>query len=286
MVSLRNGWQIAGYSLSMQRDQARTWVAFVLMTLLSVQSVGKWYTLSRALEGPVQLAEPMVLWYNGLFTPFILFAALFLVLCDAPFYTRFDSWMLVRASRKSWYAGKCLEILGLCTCYIVVTTGVGLLASIPIGYGANRWSLVLQQAIQDTFQLNSGVDLGTTVTGNVLFAAYPWGTLVRQALLFIAYGTLLGMLTLVLNIAFRRLIGTGLAFLLHTAASLAETLKITQIQAVNPARWMMLRNMDAQQMWGGNTFLGALCGLLAAAAVLAIVGYWIFRRVDMEREKT
>ena len=41
MVSLRNGWQIAGYSLSMQRDQARTWVASVLMTLLSVQSVGR-----------------------------------------------------------------------------------------------------------------------------------------------------------------------------------------------------------------------------------------------------
>ena len=117
MGSMRNSWQIAGYSLSMQRDQARTWVAFVLMALLGVQSVGKWYTLSRLLEGPVQLAEPMVIWFNGWYTPFLLFAALFLVLCDAPFYTRFDSWMLTRASRKSWYIGKCLEIVGICICY-------------------------------------------------------------------------------------------------------------------------------------------------------------------------
>ena len=143
----------------------------------------------------------------------------FRVLCDAPFYTRFDSWMLVRASRKSWYAGKCLEILGLCTCYIVVTTGVGLLASIPIGYGANRWSLVLQQAIKTPFSSTVVLTWGPPSQETCCSPPTLRGDARPSGTAFIAYGTLLGMLTLVLNIAFRRLIGTGLAFLLHTAAS-------------------------------------------------------------------
>ncbi|MGI6201506.1 MAG: hypothetical protein ACOYJA_12105, partial [Christensenellales bacterium] len=144
MAHLRAAFSIAHAGVAQLLDQKRSWIAFFLSALIVCVSASNWALVYRDSGYPIQAAEPFISWMNISFSSLLIFGLLFLILCDAPFYSRFDSLLLIRGGWKPWYMGKCLQIFTLCTAYVLFMALAGLLFALPIGYMDNRWSLAAQ----------------------------------------------------------------------------------------------------------------------------------------------
>lgn len=281
----RHVWITTKIALSEMLDQPRIWVACAIPAIMACQVASAWYAVYRDSGYPLQITEPLISWLNSPMTVFVLFGFIFLALCDAPHVTRFDGYVLVRSGRKAWYLGKSFQVLFTCAGILGLSLCAGLLMAVPVGYAENRWSLAAQWLSQPGREAAYTVGLGSPSVNPILFqSSYPWQALGMSCCLYLLYGWFLGMLTMLCNLLLPRWLGICLVSLFHLMSVLAVQMG-TALAPFSPVRLLLVQHLALARGWGGGTFTGAVALFLGLIALIGAVGYFVARRVDVERER-
>lgn len=288
MITLRHvraSLSVARAGVIQLLDQARSWVAFVLSMLIVCVSASNWVVVYRESGYPVQLAEPFVSWMSIRFSGLLVFGLLLIILCDAPFYSRYDSWLLIRGGRKSWYMGKCLQIFAISALYVLLMATVSLLFALPMGYVDNRWSLAAQWLSAPAQQT---IYLQRMWTSDIPFAffqaAYPWQVFCGGIILYILYACGLSFVAMIGNILFPRWAGTALAGGFHILFYALTQSGSGFWQNVSPLQYLGLRSIFWDHPWGFGSFPGVVLIFLGVNIGLIFLGGRLLKRFDLERE--
>ena len=229
---------------------------------------------------PFSIFEPIVHFFSNRYMMVVYFNALFLVLCDAPFYTAFDSFLLMRSSRSQWYVGKCLQVILFSLLYAAAVVLFGLLCAIPFSYLGNLWSVVGQRMTQDSLGVFTGIVM--PLPGGYLNNLRPLSALMFSAGLWWLYSCALSLAALAANLYFKRWMGTALVMAVNLLGLLLVSMNNTALIGYHPACFVLLQNVRTDIFWGFSSYGQVTLMFVALSVIFALIGYAKARRYALE----
>ena len=279
MGTLSKPLKIAGCGIGTLLDEPRFYLALLLPVAFAGYHVSTWWRGSLLTGQPFSIFEPIIHFFSNRYMMVVYFNAFFLVLCDAPFLTPFDGYLLMRSSRAQWYFGKCLQVILFSLLYIAVVILLTLLCALPFGYFGNLWSVVGQRMTQDSFGVFTGIIM--PLPGGFLKSFRPATALLLSAGLWWLYSCMLSLAALAANLYLKRWMGTTLVMAVNLIGIIKICLNQTSFIGWHPASNVLLQGLRTDIFWGTNSYGQALLILIGVGALFALIGYVKVRHYDL-----
>lgn len=280
MGALRRTWKIAACGIGELLDQPRFYLALLLPMAFAGYHVSTWWRGSSMTGQPFSVFEPMVHFFSNRYMMVVYFNALFLVLCDAPFYSQFDGFLLMRSSRRQWYLGKCLQVVLFCLLYAGAVILFACLCALPFSYLGNLWSVVGQRMTQESFDLFTGIIM--PLPGAYLNNLSPIAALALSAGLWWLYSCALSLAALAANLYFKRWMGTALVMIVNLVGLILVSMNNTAFIGLHPANFVLLQGLRTDAFLGINSYGQVVLMFVGLSALLAFIGYVKARRYALE----
>lgn len=280
MGALRKIWRIASCGIGELLDQPRFYLALLLPMAFAGYHVSIWWRAGVWVGQPFSIFEPIVHFFSNRYIMIIYFNALFFVLCDAPFYSAFDGFLLIRTSRRQWYLGKCLLVVLFCLLYAVVVILFACLCALPFGYLGNLWSVVGQQMTQQSFGIFTGIIM--PLPGGYLNSLRPISALVLSMGLWWLYSCLLSLAALAANLYFKRWMGTAIVMAVNLFGLILVCMNNTAFIPYHPACYVLLQGLRTDAFWGISSYGQVALVFVGLCGLFALIGYIKSRRYALE----
>lgn len=189
------------------------WMAILLSASFTLAPSLNMQRISMDCGYSMQLLEPYILCGSDYQVSMQFFLGLLLLLSDAPFIDDNIVFIGLRVSRKEWLAAQLLYIAGCCLLYHLSILLWTVIWSSQMMYIGNVWSRILID-ISTSNKYYSEYHL-SFANAQFLRIYSPFTGCLLTLLLQTSYGFILCSLMFLLNLRFRRSLGTMLALLTH-----------------------------------------------------------------------
>lgn len=182
------------------RTKAMTWLGFLLGISFSLSNALKIVRAAKRTGEWICVLEPTIVMGSSAWQSLFLLLGVLLILSDSPFLNDLTPAIVLRTSRKRWFAAQIVYIWLTSALYYLSVSVFSMLLCISVGYPENMWSHLLYAAASGSIH-DAEIEFS-----NILFlkAYSPYWAFAITLFFQIAYAATLEMILFFCNTRLRR----------------------------------------------------------------------------------
>lgn len=279
MDNLKKATHVCMHSFRKLIQNPRTLVILILLSILIIDLEKSLLNLSRSVDVPITpWIFPFVM-STYTVSPLIMFGII-LLFCDAPFFDQNYPYTMIRSGRSVWVSGQLLYI-GLATlCYFTAVILLSIIFITPNILFSDNWGKVISTLAQTNMGTQFLVPLSFPYA---IIAVYtPAEAMLLTLLMSWLGGVLVGLLTFLANLLFKRGVGSALSvfFVLFTMFTVNGSGNL--LYYVSPLNWLDINALDITGTSSCPSIMYAVVCFVVIIAVLTLLSMLTMKKRDIK----